>query len=247
VEPSGLTLTCRYDDAAVPSTKVTWNFGDGTALATGAEVQHTYERAGRYEVTVRIVAGKRLATYRSAVVVSANHAVLGPFVVIPVLTAAPLANGKVPVTVALPSGTTGVALDCAIGDMRERSSGSPITFELPVGSHVLTFSAMRDLSARVYSDYRHLPDVPIAVQRGIVATNRAFDADGNEITVNRNTFAQHVFGDGELSPVDRWSAELPVAENQWFASASLDDDVAFDATEIADVLLALEFEEDAST
>ncbi len=243
VESSGLTLTCRYDDAAAPSTKVTWNFGDGTALATGAEVQHTYERAGRYEVAVRIVIGKRLATYRSAVVVSANHAVLGTFVVIPVLTAAPLANGRVPVTIALPSGTSGVALDCAVGNLRERSAGSPVMFELPVGSHVLTFGAMRDLSARVYSDYRHLPDLPIAVQRGIVATNRAFDADGNEITVSPNAFAQHVFGDGELSPVDRWSVELPVAENRWFASASLDDDVAFDATEIADVLLALEFEE----
>jgi hypothetical protein len=247
VEPSGLTLTCQYDDATAPSTKVTWNFGDGTAPATGVDVQHTYQRAGRYEVTARIVTGKRLATYRSAVVVSANHAVLGPFVVIPALTAAPLANGKVPVTIALPSGTSRVALDCAVGNFRERSAGGPITFELPVGSHVLTFGALRDLSARVYSDYRHLPDRKIAVQRGIVATNRAFDADGNEITANRNAFAKHVFGDGELSPVDRWSVELPVAENRWFASASLDDDIAFDASDIADVLLALQFEEDAST
>lgn len=53
-------LTVRFDatrssDPAGPLTDHLWDFGDGTDVASGAVVEHTYRRAGEYVVTLVVV------------------------------------------------------------------------------------------------------------------------------------------------------------------------------------------------
>jgi len=75
-------------------------------------------------------------------------------------------------------------------------------------------------------------------------TNRTFDlATGAETTTSPNAFSTQLFGNGNvvLSPVDRWTLELPLAENPWFMSVSPTDIAEFDGGELADAILSLEF------
>ena len=58
-------------------------------------------------------------------------------------------------------------------------------------------------------------------------------------------FTKHIFGDHPqqiaLSPADRWTLELPLADNQWFTTVSASDVAEFDGGELADATLTLEF------
>ena len=47
-----------------------WSFGDGSALAAGAHLSHTFSRAGRYSVTLTIqdIAGQRASSVRTIVI-----------------------------------------------------------------------------------------------------------------------------------------------------------------------------------
>ena len=64
---------------------------------------------------------------------------------------------------------------------------------------------------------------------------------GSETTSSPNAFAVHVFGGRTISPVDRWTLELRVEDNPFFASVSSADVAEIDASELADAVLALEF------
>lgn len=112
------------------------------------------------------------------------------------------------------------------------------------GSYVLEFLATRKLSARLYGQQRYLPSDPVDLYRGRIATNRTFDlTNGADTTPSPNAFSTQLFGNKSItfSPVDRWTLELPIAENPWFASVSPSDVAEFDGGELADAVLSLEF------
>jgi hypothetical protein len=76
-----------------------------------------------------------------------------------------------------------------------------------------------------------------------VTTNRTFDVAGNETNIaGRNTLAIYLFGPGALSPVDRWTFELPLAVNPFLRSVTSTDLEEQDLSEIDDAVLALEYE-----
>jgi hypothetical protein len=130
------------------------------------------------------------------------------------------------------------------GEVRGFADSGPVTLNLKPGSYVLDFGATRKLSARFYSKQRYLPAVPFNLNRDGIATNRTFDlATGAETTTSPNAFSTQLFGNGNvvLSPVDRWTLELPLAENPWFMSVSPTDIAEFDGGELADAILSLEF------
>ena len=113
----------------------------------------------------------------------------------------------------------------------EGQPGKPFTLKLP--------------GARLWTpDSPTLYQLNIDLYRDRVATNRTFDpATGAETTTSANAFSTQLFGNGNvvLSPGDRWTLELPLAENPWFMSVSPTDIAEFDGGELADAILSLEF------
>jgi hypothetical protein len=239
--PNGLVLACAYTGAA--GTDVTWDFGDDSAVASGASVQHTYARPGRYEVMTRLVRNGELFEYRSSHVLSAAHPMNGPLVVVPTFSAGTVsAEGTVPLTITPPAALAGVSIDCSTGATRKWAPSGPVQLDLAPGAYVLTFLAIRNFAGRLYAKQRYLPDEKVTLVHGGLATNRTFDAlTGAETTATPNAFSVHVFGGRTISPVDRWTLELPVADNPFLASVSSADVAEVDASELADAVLALEF------
>jgi hypothetical protein len=239
--PNGLVLACAYAGAA--ATDVTWDFGDDSAVASGPSVQHTYARPGRYEVMARLVRNGELFEYRSSHVLSKAHPMSGPLVVVPTFSAGTIsAQGMVPLTISPPAALAGISIDCGIGMTRKWAPSGPVQFDLAPGAYVVTFLAIRDFSGRLYAKQRYLPDEKLTFVHGGLATNRTFDAlTGAETTSAQNPFSVHVFGGRTISPVDRWTLELPVADNPFLASVSSADVAEIDASELADAVLAFEF------
>jgi hypothetical protein len=241
--------------AGSSDTAVTWDFGDGSALVQGRDVQHHYSRSGRYEVLTRLVRAGRLTEYRSAVYVSENHTVSPPLIPVPTIAAAtPIpASGPIDLTVKLATAMTGVAIDCAIGKVRTFAASGPLTLKgIERGKPgkpnrvVLDFLATRNLSARLYSKQRFLPAEAVPMSRLRTSTNRTFAVGGDtETTTTPNPFTKHVFGanpaQAVISPSDRWTLELPVAENPWFVGVSSSDVTEFDGSELDDAVLSLEY------
>jgi hypothetical protein len=241
VTQNGLTLNCAFAGTA----DVTWDFGDNSARVQGATAQHSYARPGRYTLLVRLSKNGTLVEYRGAIVVSTNNAVITPLIVAPVLSAgAVLPNGTVPLTVALPAAATDVSLACSAGGERGSADSGTAVLNLKPGFYELDFLATRKLSARFYGKQRYLPEDDVDLYRDRIATNRTFDpTTGAETTTSPNAFSTQLFGNGSvvLSPVDRWTLELPLADNPWFMSVSPSDIAEFDGGELADAILSLEF------
>jgi hypothetical protein len=107
----------------------------------------------------------------------------------------------------------------------------------------MRFLATRALSARLHGRQRFLPDDAVALTRLRAASNRTFDGN-SETTTAPNALTTHIFGSNlsALSPVDRWTLELPLAANPCFLTVSSADIAEFDGREIADAALSLEFE-----
>jgi hypothetical protein len=242
--PNGLELDCAFTGAA--GTEVTWDFGDNTPLVHDPSPHHTYAHAGHYEVLTRLAMDGRLVEYRGAVVVSANHAVDAPLIIVPALSVGTVAgDGTVPVTVALPTGTgANVSVESSAGRARGFADSGSVVLNLEPGLHTLDFLATRKLSARFYGNQHYLPNEIVELYRGRVATNRTFDlATGVDTTTSPNAFTSRLFESGNvvISPIDRWTLELPLAENPWLMSVSPSDVVEFDGRELADAILTLEF------
>jgi hypothetical protein len=154
------------------------------------------------------------------------------------------ADGTVALTVSLPPGVTDVSIDCSAGKAQGRADTGAATLNLKPGSYALDFLATRKLSARFYSKQCYQPATAINLYRERIATNRTFDAaTGADTTVSPNGFTTQLFGSGNalVSPVDRWTLELPLAENPWFMKVSASDIAEFDGGELADAILSLEF------
>jgi len=96
----------------------------------------------------------------------------------------------------------------------------------------------------VFSRQRYLPATPVSLSRGRVSTNRTFDpSTGANTTTSPNPLATQLFGDGSItiSPVDRWTLELQIAENPWFTTVSPSDIAEFDGSELDDAVIELEY------
>jgi hypothetical protein len=164
-----------------------------------------------------------------------------PLVVVPTFTAGPASDGIVPVTIALAGNVTDVAIECSSGSTRRFANAGTLVMPLAAGrSHVVRFSAMRNLSARFYGKQRYEPATPVVLSRGRAATNRTF-VDGAETTTAANSFTTHVFANRVLSPADRWTLELPLEANLWLSSVSMSDVLELDGSELADAVLGLEY------
>jgi hypothetical protein len=126
------------------------------------------------------------------------------------------------------------------------ATGSLVLPGIPRGGRVaMSFLATRALSARLYSRQRFQPDHPVTLTRLRAATNQTF-TDSTETTTQPNALTTYIFGTdpshSALSPVDRWTLELPLADNPCFLSVSASDIAEFDGSEIADAVLSLEFQ-----
>lgn len=229
-----------------PGAVVTFDFGDKTGLLDSSALPHTYARPGSYDVLVRIASGGRLTEYRAAVVVSRQHPLLPPCVAVPDLPTT-VVGGTVELRPALDSGTPEPlsVLWRMDGNRPEDDGGGPV-FKIDPGRHELEVAATRPLTGRFYGRQRYLPTVDLPMDRTRLATNRTFDpVTGAETTAGLNAFGQHVFGAGDvLSPIDKWTFELPVDVNPALASVTPNDNAAVDLGELADALLALEYEVD---
>ncbi|MEH2500486.1 hypothetical protein V1294_006965 [Bradyrhizobium sp. AZCC 1678] len=245
---SGLELAAQLNTPS--GAVVTLDFGDGSGIQDSSALPHRYARPGRYELTLRIAHNSRLAEYRATIVVSRQHPVLPPLIVIPDLQtsidagklklqpSAQVAAGEPPPFVTWR--VDGVAADAAPG---------PVTFTLdipPAGEapkrHVLRFLAARQLQGRFYSRQRYVPNVNITVDGLRVASNRTFDPQtGEETTTALNAFGQHVFASGTLAPADTWTFDLPLDINPAVVSVSTADVLQYDLGELGDALLALEY------
>jgi hypothetical protein len=245
--PSGLTLSGAFTGGA---DSVTWDFGDGSAIASGLTVQHLYARSGRYEVLVRIALGGRLSEYRAAALVSQSQTVPPPLIAVPTIAAVNGGPGTGPIdlNIQLATAPTDVAFECIVGQQRAVSSSGVATISnIARGQRVvLTFQAMRNLSARLYSRQRFVPDDLVVLSRMRATTNRTFTGDHQETTSQPDPLTVHLFGTNPsqtvLSAADRWTLELPLASNPCFLSVSSSDVAEFDGGELGDAVLSLEYE-----
>jgi hypothetical protein len=242
---TGLSLECALNGPA--DAQVTWDFGDGSALSQERSVEHRYGKPGRYDLRILLVRNGRLSEYRATATVSQSHPVPPPLVAIPQITIGASGATTVDLHVSLAGGLTDVGMDCAIGQVRASSAtGSLVLPGIARGGRtVMRFLATRGLSARLYSRQCFLPDQTVALTRLRAASNRTF-TDSSETTTQPNELTTHIFGadpsHSALSPVDRWTLELPLAGNPCFLAVSPSDIAEFDGREIADAVLSLEFQ-----
>lgn len=64
--------SANFTATALNATEITWNFGDGTELAAGNAVNHTYDMPGIYTVTVSATNGECAAVSQVNIAVTAN-------------------------------------------------------------------------------------------------------------------------------------------------------------------------------
>lgn len=242
---NGLALNATLNTPAGAS--VTFDFGDGTAPADSTALPHTYARPGRYDVLIRIAANGRLTEYRAAIVVSRQQTVLPPCIATPSLAATP-AGDQIKIQPSLQTAPgDSLSVSWAIDNLSADPGAGPVTFTLEKNRrYVLRFSAVRPLSARFYGRQRYNVTTPLSMDGLRLATNRTFDVStGNDTTQTLNALGQALFGGGATpSPIDRWTLELPLDANPCLASVSSLDTLQHDLGELADVLLALEFQVD---
>ena len=240
---NGLALDVSL--AGLPGADVTFDFGDGTGLLDSTALPHTYARPGSYEVLIRIADGGRLTEYRAAVAVSRQHVLLPPCVAVPDLQST-VVGGQVELRPALEAGTPEpLSTFWRVDGTRAADPAAPV-FVLEPGRHELTVTAARPLTGRFHSRQVYLPSVDLAMDHLRLATNRTFDpGTGAETTTTLNAFGQHLFGSADaLTPVDRWTFELPAGVNPALASVTANDTLTVDLGELADAFLALEYEVD---
>jgi hypothetical protein len=239
ISMNGLTANCKL--SGLSGVTATWDFGDGSPLTTGSPAQHDYLRPGPYEILVRLVRQKQLAEYRATVVASEQNPV-SPLIVSPNLSAGSLdPDGKVPVTVFLPSGSPSTSIDCLAGTVFRSDESGSITLPLRPGSYVMRFRAMRRHKVQFYCKQKFEPQPSLGLARSI-STNRTFNEFGAETTSQANALTTKLFsGSTVLSPVDRWTLELAQSDNPWLTSVTSADVVVFDASEFADAILGLEY------
>jgi PKD repeat protein len=251
-QPLGLEVQAGLAGGLVGA-DLSWDFGDGGVFKIGAAQSHVYSKPGKYTVTLRVVRNGRLSEFRSDVVMSRAHAngLVPPLMAFPVLSPETAAN--------VPAGRTRIkaevraqAADPVVTTWRigneASGKGSLASFDLPPGTHILHFRAVRMIRAHVYNRQQHQPEASLEFDGLHLTSNRRFDLDGTETTGTGanppvNVFATHLLTGRTLSPVDDgWTVELLRSENPFLQSVTGTDNEQIDLGEIFDAVLALEYE-----
>jgi hypothetical protein len=237
---NGLDLDASFDSPA--GATLTLDFGDGTGLADATALPHRYTRPGTYELLIRIALQGRLTEYRAAVVVSEQHGVAPPIVARPQLSAAGEAGGiRVVPSLSVPSGES-LGVSWRIDRQPPDPGTEPASFLIQPGRHRVEFTATRPLLARFYGRQRYGPDTQVQLDRLHIVSNRTFDVDtGAETTVGLNAFGQQILGGDTVSPVDRWTLELPLDDNPSLVSVTGADIRRHNLGELSDMVLTLEY------
>jgi hypothetical protein len=246
---NGLAMTLSSDVAG--AAELRWDFGDRSSPVTGqlgTPVTHTYALPGRYVVLLDVIRGEQLTRIQTEVSISARHGLAAPVTAIPRLSSQPGPPGAGTLRVQASTqgiGTPAEAVSWALAGVREVRRGPGAQWELPPGAYALRFTAARPLNGRLYCAQRFLPDAAVAIEDLRAATNREFDADGNEQNAAaRNALAVQMFGSGPLMARDRWTFALPLADNPSLRGATLDDAERPLLHAAQDVVLALEYDVD---
>lgn len=238
-------------------TQIQWDFGDGTVVdgTNGVATSHTYVRPGRYRVQLSAVRNQRLSTFAADVFVSRARQVVPPVNAFPILDAlAGAPAGKLRVTCKA-GGPTSPAVGCAWRLIGERTTqrGNTAAFDLAPGKYAVLFTASRNLTARIYSRQRYVPERQILLTGFQVATNREFDTAGTEVNVTqRNAFAAYLFDSSQdmpVFPVSLWNVEIRVSptENAFLQGVTDTDDPVLLLDNFDDVVIAMEYETLATT
>src|SRR5262249_22509340 len=142
---------------------------------------HTYSRPGNYQVTIRVTnTDGRLFEYTVDIAVSKRFKIKPPLMAFPNLSF-DVAHQTVVARTRAPDGESVTAIWQLGG--RPPEQGKQVKFlKLPTGNYQLTFTAVRDLSARVYNRQRYAPTGQVIIPGLRAATNRVFDGVGHETT-----------------------------------------------------------------
>jgi hypothetical protein len=182
--------------------------------------------------------------------VSRDHELVPPLTAVPILSVGNIegsgADLRVTVvgTIETPDNGPPITAVWKINTEIESHRGTSAEFkDLKPGSYTLSFTALRLLKAHIHGHQRHLPDDIFTLNGLSIATNRTFNpATGVEETKTPNALASHLFEDGPISPVDKWTFELSLEDNPFLRSVTQSDIEEIDLSEIADAVLSLEYE-----
>jgi hypothetical protein len=245
--PAGRKLTIAVD--APGATAVMLNFGDDSAWVEGAgaalTAERIYGRPGTYTLEVRVVTGERIAAYRYTVTVSERVAVSPPVTAVPELTAVGTGTGTLKLAAAtwMPAGAPAVTCVWRLAGTPRTWRGASASLELAPGRYTLVFTAMRTLKVGLYGAQRWVPNARVDADGGRVTSNREFNDDGTEKNLaNRNQLATHLFGKGPISPLDRWTVHLALADNPFLRGVTEDDTERLAVEVLDDVVLSMEYE-----
>ncbi|HEX3030367.1 MAG TPA: PKD domain-containing protein, partial [Clostridia bacterium] len=234
-------------DALSAGWEFSWNFGDDTGWLSGSPLQHTYTKPGRYTVVLRTVKGGKLLEYTMWVTVSRKYKLTGPLTVYPSLkitgkegeffkiTAKPIIPTKLV--------STEIALDSIWSANRKiLELDSASQFKLETGKYKLSFTAVRDLNARIYSKQCYFPGKTVSIKLLTAASNQyAKDKAGN--TQPPNELCRHIFASGPITPDDKWTLELKPEDNEFLRSVTTNDIQKVDLDIVNDIVLSMEYEE----
>jgi len=247
-----LALTAAVNGA--DGATVSWDFGEGGGFQSTS--QHTFSRPGKYEIVLRLVKNGRLHEYRVQIAVSRTQTLATPLTAFPSFAPAP--PGQIGILAganALPAEEVNVIWKV---DQGRAERARETLLGLPAGTHVVTFTAVRKLRARIYSQQRFVSDRLLALDGLRISTNRVFELDGTETTGTGqndlpNALTEHLFPEDPsasqrlaLSPADRWTLELSLDDNPFLRSVTANDNIQILLDDLEDAILILEYETGSS-
>ena len=75
----------------------------------------------------------------------------------------------------------------------------------------------------------------------VTARDQLIVSEASGAAPNGAVSSYQLFGGATLSPIDRWSLELPLQDNPSLRSVTPADTLQYDLTEVGDAFLALEY------
>jgi hypothetical protein len=197
-------------------------------------------------MTLRCVRNETLSEFRFAVVVSRSKALGEPlFITVNRISVTPEK------TIRFDAGGAVQQAGRILWHVGHRSAeGNNATFPLKPGNYTLELAAVRKLNFRSYCGQRFVAGLAPLPLTGLGATtNRIFDLDGLETNGTgtpplpaRNPFAKRLFDKGAIAPHDDWTFELIPEEILGVPAGAATSAERLDLTEIADVVLSMEYD-----
>lgn len=241
-------------------TQVMWNFGDNSGWVPsdtdGAPhprytKEHCYAKAGAYVVALRAVVSGQLYEYTARVSVSRDEDLSSPLTPALTFRSKPMPGispdqFQLEVNAGLPAG---VQANFYVKSGTVRASGtSACSLTLPKDTECeLQCIAIRNLVVQFSGTQCYDPFAPdLTLVRLSTTTNREFDKEGVLVPGTLSDFGRWVFGNGEHSPMDNWQMTVTAANNPFLKSVDSSGREIVDLSEIADAVLALEYEAESN-